>query len=106
MAEDQDKTQDKVVQPFVIDYEEFSTSAMKSKRRRARLFLKRPNGASVPDNCQWKCTCGNINGLIDEMEQHCIKCGTRLRIQENHDESIRHWTMVKVTYFGMDNGAS
>jgi len=78
--------------------------------RKTYLFLKKPHNADIPKDWKWKCGCGTLNVLTSEDEQWCPKCGTRLRIQNQKDESKNvpngvSFTVVRVAHFTLQNNA-
>ncbi len=62
------------------------------------LFFKRPKGAPIPTGVKWKCLCGNENILSEFPDQFCMKCGSRLRLQENKEDNSQYYTLVIVTH--------
>jgi hypothetical protein len=85
-----------------IDYKKYVADDGITERWKVSLFLKKPKGAKVPEDMEWVCICGNTNRLLDESEQHCVKCGTRLRMNFTTNEQTKHWTMVRVRHFDID----
>lgn len=62
------------------------------------LFFKRPKGMAIPVGISWKCLCGNENKLNENVDQYCIKCGTRIRNQENKEDNSQYFTLVIITH--------
>lgn len=70
--------------------------------KRRFLFFKRPKGTPIPKGLLWKCLCGNSNTLNENVDQFCIKCGNRLRLQENKEDNSQYFTTVIVTHVSIN----
>jgi uncharacterized protein (DUF983 family) len=72
---------------------------LSNPKRRRILFFKRPKGAPIPTGIKWRCVCGTDNTLNGGEDTYCIKCGSRLRLQENADPNSKYHTTVIVSHF-------
>lgn len=79
-------------QELVVDFTLINT------RRRKYLFFKRPKGTPVPVGVRWRCICGCDNKLTEAVEQFCMSCGSKLRLQENKEDNSHYWTCVIVSH--------
>lgn len=66
--------------------------------RKKFFFFKRPKGVPIPVGLIWRCTCGHDNKLIENVDQFCVKCSTRLRLQENKEDASNYFTLVIVSH--------
>ena len=71
---------------------------MVASRTKKFLFFKRPKGAKIPIGINWKCICAKENVLTEDVDQYCGKCGTRLRQQENKEDTSGYYTLVMITH--------
>lgn len=71
------------------------------KKPRKLLYFKRPKGVAIPVGVRWRCICGEVYVLTDAQEMYCQNCGSRLRHQENKEESSKYFSCIEVRHFNL-----
>lgn len=71
------------------------------KKRRKLLYFKRPKDTQIPVGVKWRCVCGEIYVMTAQPEMYCQNCGSRLRHQENKEESSTYFSCIEVHHFNL-----